>query len=152
MSMKTLLLALAVLVLSTGSAGANENAPAMNIVRAWIADFNKGDGQSAIALCAERGAILDDISPFVWQGDAACSKWLTDYDVFVKQHEVTAEAFTPGKVRHLDIVRNDAYVVLPVTENYKLKGRPMVEAALVTVSLHKGPSGWRIAGWTWARR
>ena len=124
----------------------------MKVVHSWIADFNIGDSKSAVSLCADSGAILDDIYPYVWQGDAVCSKWLSAYETFVKQQDVTGEAFTAGKVRHLEILKDDAYLTIPVTENYRLRGRRMTDAALVTMSLHKASSGWRITGWSWGKR
>lgn len=45
-----------------------------------------------------------------------------------------------------------AYVVTPVTLAFSKSGKPIKEAAVVTLTLKKAEAGWRITGWAWAEQ
>ena len=59
---------------------------------------------------------------------------------------------TLGNPSHVDITADRAYVVIPVNYNLKQKGKPVSEVgSIITLTLQKSQSGWRITGWAWAK-
>ena len=57
-----------------------------------------------------------------------------------------------GAVFHVDVDNARAYLVIPSTYAFKLKGKAIRETgSLFTFALLKGPKGWRIVGWSWAK-
>jgi ketosteroid isomerase-like protein len=136
---------------AAGPVMASDKTDVMAVVHQWIDSFSKGDAKTAIAACAGEGAILDDIPPHEWHGAGMCSRWMSDYDSWASKNGMTDGIATPGRARHIDVDGATAYVVLPMTLTWKEHGKPMKETgAVVTMSLAKGDSGWRITGWAWA--
>lgn len=73
------LIAVAVLVLTSGSASATDKMDAMTLAQKWADTFNKGDFKSDAAVCADDAVIVDDFSPHVWQGRGACTQWYSAF-------------------------------------------------------------------------
>lgn len=151
--MKKIFTALVVAILAGGSAAASEKNDVMAVIQQWVDGFNKGDGQSMLAQCAESASIIDDIAPHQWQGSGACTRWWSAYQADAKKNELTDGAVNLGTPRHIDVTGNRAYVVIPVDSfTYKVKGKPEKETgSVVTLVLRKGESGWRITAWAWAQ-
>ena len=63
--MKKILIAVATLILTSGSASATDKMDAMAIAQKWADTFNKGDFKSDAAVCADDAVIVDDFSPHV---------------------------------------------------------------------------------------
>jgi hypothetical protein len=52
----------------------------------------------------------------------------------------------------VDITSDRAYVVIPANYTFKQKGKPVSEVgSIITLALQKNATGWRIAGWSWAK-
>jgi len=114
--------------------------------------FNKGDTKGAVAKCADAVAIVDEFAPFVWHGTGACATWMKDYDADAARRGITDGVFTLGTPLHVDVDGNHAYLVIPSTYAFKLKGKAVKETgSLFTFAMLKGPKGWRIVGWSWAK-
>ena len=150
--MRTLLTALILIALSTGSAVASDQADVMATIHQFIDGFNKGDVKSALATCAEQNSIIDEFAPYEWHGAGACAKWAGDYDADAKKNAITDAVVGMGKPKHVDVDGDHAYVVAPVTYAFKMKGKAVREAhSLMTLSLQKVAAGWRITGWAWSK-
>ena len=120
--------------------------------REFMDTFNKGDTKGAVAACADAVAIVDEFAPFVWQGTGACATWMKDYDADASRRGITDGVVTLGAPLHVDVDGARAYVVIPSTYAFKLKGKAIKETgSLFTFAMLKGPSGWRIVGWSWAK-
>ncbi len=141
--------ALTLALLTTRQAAASEKTDAMAPVHRFIDGFNKGDLRSAIAACANESSVIDDFPPHQWQG-RGCEKWADGYLAIAKEEGITEARILPGEARHVDVMGNWAYVVLPVTLVFKHLGKPNKLPSMFTASLHKEPDGWRITGWAWA--
>jgi len=113
--------------------------------------FNMGgDMKDAMATCADETSIIDSFPPHEWHGAGACSKWLSDWNAFSKANGITDAVGTIGKPRHIEITADHAYVVGPSIFAYKVNGKPVIErGSTFTVAMQKGPSGWRITGWSY---
>jgi ketosteroid isomerase-like protein len=157
--MRSVLIALAVTLVAAGQTPAAAQTPAspkndvLAVVRQFVNDFNKGDGKSAVAACADQAAIIDEFPPYAWHGAGACAKWMSDYDADARQNGITDGIVTLGAPSHVDVTGDRAYVVIPSDYAFKRKGTPVKETgSMFTFALQKGAAGWRIVGWTWAKK
>jgi len=145
-------LILALSLLAAAPAVADDKTDAAAVVHQFIDAFDKGDVKAAVATCADEASIIDEFPPYSWHGAGACSQWAADFDADAKKNGITPGAVTLGKTRHLDVVGDRAYVVVPAAYAYNQKGKAVNETgATLTVALQKGAAGWRMVAWTWAR-
>ena len=148
--MHKLVIALVISVAGAGPVLGSQAADVMAPVRQFVDGFNRGDVKLAKAACTDGLFIIDDFPPHAWSGSAAISKWLRDLDAFGKKNGSSDWLVTVGKPRHVDVTDPHAYVVVPTKLSYKKKGQRVQETGLMTLVLHKGAGGWRIAAWSWA--
>jgi ketosteroid isomerase-like protein len=121
-------------------------------VQQYLAAFNRGDAKGVAAAFATPGQILDGMAPHVWQGPTATQDWYRDVLVEGKQHGASGYRVEVGEPLHDDTKGDSAYVVLPATMTFDLKGTKVTQSgALFTVALRKVGAGWRIAAWAWAK-
>jgi ketosteroid isomerase-like protein len=121
-------------------------------VRQYIDAFNQGDAQGMAAMCAQPMSILDGMAPHVWHGPAAAEDWYEDVLIEGKRHGATDYHVTVGNPLHADVTADAAYVVVPATMTFKLKGKTVTQSgAVFTVALRNSPAGWRLASWAWAK-
>jgi ketosteroid isomerase-like protein len=131
---------------------AGQDTAVMTTVQRFVDAFNKSDTQTATAVCAEQTSIIDEFPPYEWHGASGCAKWMTDYDADAKKNAITDGVVTLGSPRHVDIVGDRAYVVVPADYAFKQNGKPVKETASVwTIVLRKGAAGWRISAWSWSK-
>ena len=150
--MLKLFVTLAVAAMAVGPTTADDKADVMAVVNQFVDDFNKGDTKSAAAACADQTSIIDEFPPHEWHGPGACLAWMKDYDTDAKKNVITDGAVALGKPKHLDVDGAYAYVVIPSDYSFKKQGKPVKETgSLFTFALKKGPAGWRITGWSWAK-
>jgi len=135
---------------ATGPALASDKTDAFAPVQQFMDGFNKGDMKLALAACADETSIIDNFAPHEWHGAGACAKWASDFDAAVKRDGITDGKVALGKPKHVDVTVDRAYVVVPATYTYKLKGKPMKLYGQWTAALQKLPAGWRLTGWTWS--
>jgi hypothetical protein len=133
---------------ASGSAQTGVLAP----INQFVDGFNKGDTKMAVAACADETSILDEFPPHEWHGAGACAKWLSDFDADAKKNGITDGVVKLGKASHVDISSDYSYVVVPANYTFKQKGKTVSEVgSIITLSLKKSPTGWRITGWAWAK-
>jgi hypothetical protein len=105
------------------------------------------------AACADQTSILDEFPPHEWHGAGACARWLNDFDADAKKNGITNGVVKLRKASHVDINSDYAYVVVPANYTFEQKGKAVSEVgSIITLSLQKSPTGWRITGWAWAKR
>ncbi len=150
--MHQLFMAFIAAALVAGPAVASDKTDVMVPVRQFIDGFNKGDVKSALAACADQVSIIDEFAPYEWHGAGACANWASDFDADAKRNGITDGSVTLGSPRHLDITNDRAYVVVPATYVFRVKGKRTKEAgARLPLALQKGAAGWRITAWTWTK-
>jgi hypothetical protein len=143
--------ALALAALVSLPVAASEKTDVMGVLRRFNDSLNKGDRQATLAACSELTSALDDIPPHEWHGAGACTKWLDDLEASNKTLQVTGLHDELGKPRHINITGDRAYVVVPLDETYKMKGKQVVTSGnLWTVALQKGASGWQMTAWAFS--
>jgi hypothetical protein len=142
------LIAVAMLVLTSGPASATDKMDVMEIAQEWADTFNKGDFKSDSAVCAEDAVIVDDFSPHVWQGRGACTRWYSAFLVYAAKTAITDAKIALGDTQHLDIDSGYGYFVATVTLTYRKAGKPIKESGIVTMSLHNVGTRWRMTSMT----
>lgn len=148
--MKSILLAVALVMMATGMAVASDTAGVMATVHQFANGFNQGDANSLVASCADQASVIDDFPPHAWQGPGACKMWMNDYDAYAKTNGITGGAVTLGQPRHIDITGDRAYLVVPANFVYKKNGKPTNEnGSTFIVALQKTGGAWRITAWAW---
>ena len=81
--------------------------------------------------------------------ERATSKWFHDLAALGKKYDMSDPFVTLGKPRQVHVTGAHAYVVVPTNLRYNEKGQLVKRTGLMTLALHKGVDGWRIAGWAW---
>ncbi|MFY9839628.1 MAG: nuclear transport factor 2 family protein [Xanthobacteraceae bacterium] len=124
----------------------------MAAVRKYVDAFNQGDAAAMAATFAVPGSILDGMAPHVWQGPTATLDWYRDVLAEGKQHGASDYFITLGEPLHNNVTGDSAYVVVPATMTFKVRGKQVTQSgAVFTVALRKLADGWRIAAWAWAK-
>ena len=118
----------------------------------YLDAFNRGDQAGMAASFAVPGHILDGMPPHVWHGPTATQDWYRDVLVEGEAHGASGYLVTVGEPLHNDVTGDSAYVVLPATMTFDVKGtRVKQSGAVFTVALVKTTDGWRIAAWAWGK-
>jgi ketosteroid isomerase-like protein len=124
----------------------------VSVIHQYIDAFNKGDA-SALASCfAVPGSILDGMAPHVWSGSTATQEWYRDALIEAEHLDVSGYFVTLGEPLHNNVTGHAAYVVLPATMKFNMKGKQVTQSgAFFTVALRKIDGAWRIASWAWTK-
>ncbi len=144
--MKSILFAVAATcVLSLPAHAATD--PALAPFSQFVDAMNKGDAKTAAGAYAAAPTIIDEFAPHIWKSFAA---WNKDIGDDFKANAVTDFhiAASPASFKKIDAAAG--YGVFPTTLTYKVKGKPIVEKGLFTVSTAKTATGWQITGWAWS--
>jgi hypothetical protein len=121
-------------------------------VQQYIDAFNRGDSKAMDALCANPMSILDGMAPHVWYGPAATQDW--HKDVLAEGEHLGANDYrvTLGEALHATVTGSAAYVVVPATMTFTLKGQRVTQSgAFFTAALRNLPAGWLLASWAWTK-
>jgi len=147
MNRTIIFLAATVLTLaSAASALASDKDDVMAVLNLW----NDTDPAKGVSSCADDASVIDDFPPFEWRGAGACANWAKTFDGYAQKNAITDSTGTIGKPKRFVVSGDHAYVVVPATFSYTMKGKPVKLTAVATFSLHKTASGWRITAWSWA--
>ncbi len=117
-----------------------------------VVAFNKGDMNAWAAACDSPASIIDDFSPFKWQGSRACADWASAYTANAKKNGITNGVVTLGTPWHVLVDGEHAYVVYPATFTYKQRGKPKTDNATFALTMTNTRSGWLISEWAWSDR
>ena len=147
--MPKLVIALAIAVVGARPVFASQETDVMAPVRQFVDGFNKNDIKMAQAACADQTFIIDDFPPHEWRGSGATSKWFRDLTRMGRKNGMSDSFVTLLKPRQVDVTGTHAYVVVPINLRYNDKGQLVKRTGLMTLALHKGVDGWRIAVWAW---
>jgi hypothetical protein len=132
------------------ASAATPEAQVMVPIHQFVDSFNKGDLKAAAAALSPAGlAIIDDVSPHVWDGPNALEAWSKALGASDQTEGNTDAAVTIGKPTRVVVSADRGYVVVSAIYTFKTKGVAMREPAQMVYALQKGTGGWLITGWTW---
>ena len=121
-------------------------------VRRYIDAFNRGDLDTMAACFAASATILDGMAPHVWHGPSAARDWYRDVLSEGEHAGASDYRVSIGEPLHADATGDAAYVVVPATMTFKVRGAPVTQTgATFTAALRKDAGEWRIAAWAWAK-
>ncbi|MFL6352561.1 MAG: nuclear transport factor 2 family protein [Bryobacteraceae bacterium] len=124
----------------------------VSVVRKYIDAFNKGDVNGLASSFVVPGNILDGMAPHVWSGLTATQDWYRDALAEAEHLDVKGYFVTLGEPSHNNVTGDAAYVVLPATMTFKVKGEEVTQSgAKLTVALRRVEGAWRIASWAWTK-
>ena len=124
----------------------------MKAVVQYVDAFNDGDSAGMAATCADPMQILDGMSPHVWQGPTAASDWWRDVVAEGEHLGASGYDISLGEPQHVDVNGDYAYVVVPATMTFDLRGQQVVQRGSVyTVALRKIGPDWLLTAWAWAK-
>ncbi len=124
----------------------------MRAVHQYIEAFNRSDTKLMAATFSEPGFILDGMAPHVWQGATAPLDWYRDVLAEGEQHDARGYFVSLGPPLHNDIKGDNAYLVVPATMTFKLRGEQVTQTgAFLTIALRKVDGTWRIGAWAWSK-
>ena len=128
------------------------NSDPLSAVCQYIEGFNKGDTEVMAATFAVPASILDGMAPHVWQGPTASQDWYQDVSIEAKRHGASEYFVSLGEPLHNSITGDNAYVVVPATMTFKVRGHQITQTgAMFTVALRKLAGEWRIRAWAWTK-
>ena len=138
-------------VMGAAASAATPDAQLMAPIQKFTDAFNKGDTAAAAATHAAAAdlAIIDEVSPHLWQGLQAFQAWSADLDSDAKKRGITDQAVTISTPTREETSGDHAYVVVPAVYTFKERGVAMREPAQWVFALRKGAGGWLIHGWAW---
>jgi hypothetical protein len=145
--MKSILFAVAAACVLSIPARAAAPEPALAPFSQFVDAMNVGDTAKAASTFAPSVAIIDEFGPHIWNSFAG---WDRDLGVDFKANAVTDFHIATSPVSFKKLDATSGYAVVPTVLTYKVKGKPIVEKGLFTVSTAKTASGWRLTGWAWS--
>jgi ketosteroid isomerase-like protein len=128
------------------------SATPLDAIQSYIDAFNAGDADGMSAMFSVNGSILDGMAPHQWLGPTAVADWYRD--VMAESEHLGASDYhvSVGEPLHNDTNGDAAYVVLPATMTFDLKGTRITQTgAVFTVAMRREGISWRIASWAWAK-
>jgi len=124
----------------------------LSTVTQYIDRFNEGDVKAMAAFCASPMSILDGMPPHTWHSPTATQDWHRDVLAEGERVGVGEYFVTLGDPWHVNVTGDRAYVVVPASMKFKVRGREVIQSGSVfTVALRKLPEGWRLIAWAWAK-
>lgn len=127
------------------------NDPMAAVVQ-YVDGFNRGDVKAMAAACADPMQILDGMAPHVWQRPTASEDCWRDVLIEGEHVGVSGYRITLGEPRHVDVKSDHAYVVVPATMTFDLRGRQVTQTdSVFTVALRKVDTEWRLTAWAWVK-
>jgi hypothetical protein len=136
---------------ATKPAMSGDKGAVMAVIKEFENDFNSGNS-NWVRLCADQASIIDEFPPYAWSGSGACKQWGDDYASDAQKTGVTSPSVWFGPAKHLDVMGDRAYVVLPASYSYKQNGKATKEAgAMITITLQKSGNDWRVTAWAWSK-
>jgi ketosteroid isomerase-like protein len=124
----------------------------MGAVHTFIDAFNRADQKAMAEAFAGSTSILDGLPPYTWQGPKAQERWYKDMLVAGEREGTGNYVVTLGYPWHVNTTSDSAYVVVPATMTFTVRGKKVKQTdSVLTVALRKHPERWLITAWAWSQ-
>ena len=90
--------------------------------------FNNGDASALASFFAVPGSILDGMAPHIWSGPTATQDWYRDALTEGAHLDVSGYFVTLGEPLQNNVTGQAAYVVLPATMKFNMKGKQVTQS------------------------
>ena len=145
-----ILAAAAALTLTAPCAMAEDDAALMKPIDGFITSTGQGKTVEAFGYFTPSQSIIDEFAPYHWSGPKAASTWWAGFLADSKTSGMTEADMRLGQPKRILQSARHAYVVVPATLTFKLKGAAGHEDGVFAFTLDKTAKGWRIAAFSWA--
>ena len=145
-----ILTALASSMLATAPAVAGPAEDATSFVTSIMDKFNGGDSKAFVAAHQSDALIVDEFAPHVWTGPGSAQHWLDAFTKMSAAESISGSRVDYGKPLQATSDGQTAYIVLPTTYRFALKGTKMAEPGSMTFVVKRAGEGWKIASWTYS--
>jgi len=99
--------------------------------------FNSKNAATYDSAFGDDVVIVDGIAPYRWTGPNAQRRWFADAEKWAHDLGVTDEKIAYENIAHSQVVGTSAYVVLPATLSFALKGRRRDRRGILIFTLAK---------------
>jgi len=148
LSIYSALLLLSAVPLCTRAAG--PDAAMMKPVSAIITALNTGNGSGLRNLYTPGATVVDEFSPYSWNGAAAGANWFSGFTAFEKQIKLTNPNARALPIKNFNHTGDRAYIVVPLNFAALIDGKRALETGTMTLTLQRGGKDWRIVTQSWA--
>jgi ketosteroid isomerase-like protein len=111
--------------------------------------FNKRTPNAMAGLYTNDATFVDDLSPFVWNGPSAGSRWYAEARRYLKANGIADIHGVIGAPVESSLQGNAAYVIVPVTWSGTANGKPFTQHGTYTFTLRRTGGNWLITSQTW---
>jgi ketosteroid isomerase-like protein len=144
------LLAAVFAMLAAPAAAKSVAAAVMAPISAMLAATNADKGAELAAYYTADAVVVDEFAPYAWTGPTAAAQWWAGVDKQMAQMGTKTIHAVAQPIKHYDVTGDSAYVVVPLSISYVVKGKPGHETGLFTLTLRRSGGTWKIATQTWA--
>jgi ketosteroid isomerase-like protein len=148
LTMLSFVLAAAMLHASAAASGGPSDA-VMQPVNALLAAANADDAAAMDRYVTGDAIVVDDFAPYRWTGPHAARQWWTDIDALFAKVGITQVHATASPVTQYSVSPDEAYVVVPLSVSYLLKGKAAGNTGLWTCVVHRYGASWKVAVAAW---
>jgi len=116
------------------------------LIDAILGGFNNKNSKMYVSAFSEDAVVIDGISPYLWTGPNAPSRWFSDGEKWVHDFGVESERLVVDKVVHATVGGAHAYVVLSARLLFSLKGGESGnKPGILTFTFAKQGDKWKVA-------
>jgi hypothetical protein len=115
-------------------------------IRQLVTAFNDLDPHLPEGIFSPQVSVIDEFPPFYWNGASGADDWWKTLNEMLRNSQITGDHLTIGDPIHRpSIVNHRAYLTLPLTIDYVLKGEKLQETGHWTFVLEQAKDGrWLI--------
>jgi hypothetical protein len=147
------IIAASVMCLTGAPCYASDQSDALTCIEQLVAAWNRNDDAGVTNRMTEAPAIIDEFSPYHWEGPTALADWNRDFETHTKEiggaSNPRVGLFRPTEV---EVHGNTAYAIVPTTYQYSIHTRKVKENGILTAALLKTGSTWRVAAFAWTNQ
>jgi hypothetical protein len=132
---------------------ASEQSDALTCIEQLVAAWNRNDDAGVTNRMTAAPAIIDEFSPYHWEGPTALADWNHDFETHTKElGGVSNPRVGLSRPTEVDVHGNTAYAIVPTTYQYTVHARQVKENGILTAALLKTGGSWRVAAFAWTNQ